>query len=141
MANRAHSSTAASADARTDSSVRSHSGQGRTASNLLMFAAAMLIMIGSFWAFASYPDSPLFWVLGLLLYSLALLLPVGLLRSSTAKKAEGGRSLAMDVPPSTEVGGVARVAEQFDDGPQDARVRDAEVTETHQDDTLGKAVQ
>jgi hypothetical protein len=141
MATRAHSSTDASADTPTGSTVRSHSGQGRTASNLLMFAAAMLIMIGSFWAFASYPDSPLIWVLGLLLYGLALLLPVGLLRSSTTKKVEGGRSLAMDVPPSTEVGGIARVAEQFDDGPQDARVRDAEVTGAHKDDKLGKAVQ
>ena len=101
MANRAQSSTSASADASTGRSggatVRSHSGQGRTVNNLVFLALCMAIMICSFIAFASYPNSPLIWILGLGLYALALLIPVGILQNSTAKKAFGGRTVLMDV--------------------------------------------
>ena len=142
MANRAHSSTSSSAAASTDgASVRSHSGQGRTVNNLLFLVACLAIMVGSFWAFASYPNSPLLWIIGLLLYSLALLVPVTILQSSTAKKVRGGRTLAMDVPSSTEVAGVDTTAQRFDDGPRDIGARDAEVRSEHQDDKLGRATQ
>ncbi|MFI7744820.1 hypothetical protein [Kocuria rhizosphaericola] len=145
MANRAQSSTSTSADASTGrrggTDVRSHSGQGRTVNNLVFLAICMAIMIGSFIAFASYPDSPLVWIVGLLLYTLALLVPVGILQTSTAKKAEGGRTLAMDVPPTTEVAGTPTTAESFPDRPRDIGARDAEVRAEHKDDTLGRATQ
>ncbi|MEX5270548.1 hypothetical protein [Kocuria sabuli] len=144
MANRAHSSTSSSADAPTDdrsTDTRSHSGQGRTVNNLVFLVACLAIMVGSFWAFASYPNSPLLWIIGLLLYSLALLVPVTILQSSTAKKVRGGRTLAMDVPSSTEVAGVDTTAQRFDDGPRDIGARDAEVHSEHKDDKLGRATQ
>ena len=145
MANRAQSSTSASADASTGRSggatVRSHSGQGRTVNNLIFLALCMAIMIGSFIAFASYPNSPLIWFVGLGLYALALLIPVSLLQNSTAKKAEGGRTILMHVPPSTEVAGEPTTAAAFPDPPRNIGTRDAEVRAEHQDDALGKATQ
>ena len=145
MANRAQSSTSASADASTGRSggatVRSHSGQGRTVNNLVFLALCMAIMIGSFIAFASYPNSPLIWIVGLGLYALALLIPVGILQNSTAKKAEGGRTILMHVPPSTEVAGEPTTAAAFPDPPRNIGTRDAEVRAEHQNDTLGKATQ
>ena len=147
MANRAQSSTSASADASTGRSggatVRSHSGQGRTGNNLVFLALCMAIMIGSFIAFASYPNSPLIWILGLGLYALALLIPVGILQNSTAKKAFGGRTVLMDVPSSTEVPamGQGRTAAAFDDGPRDARERDARTAAVHHGDKYGKNVE
>ena len=147
MANRAQSSTSTSADASTGRSggatVRSHSGQGRTVNNLVFLALCMAIMIGSFIAFASYPNSPLIWFIGLGLYALALLIPVSILSNSTAKKALGGRTLVMDVPSSTEVPdmGAERTAAEFDDGPRDIRVRDAQTAAVHHDDKYGKATE
>ena len=145
MANRAQSSTSASAEASTGRSgcatVRSHSGQGRTINNLVFLALCMAIMIGSFIAFASYPNSPLIWFVGLGLYALALLIPVSLLQNSTAKKAEGGRTILMHVPPSTEVAGEPTTAAAFPDPPRNIGTRDAEVRAEHQDDALGKATQ
>ena len=147
MANRAQSSTSASADASTGRSggatVRSHSGQGRTVNNFVFLALCMAIMIGSFIAFASYPNSPLIWILGLGLYALALLIPVGILQNSTAKKAFGGRTVLMDVPSSTEVPamGQSRTAAAFDDGPRDARERDARTASVHHGDKYGKNVE
>ncbi|GEO94635.1 hypothetical protein [Kocuria turfanensis] len=144
MDHRAHSSTSVAADASTGgrgNGTRSHSGQGRTVNNLLFLAACLAIMVGSFWAFASYPNSPLLWIVGLVLYSLALLIPVSILQSSTAKKIRGGRTLAMAVPSSTEVAGVDITAQRFDDGPRDIGARDAEVHSEHKDDKLGRATQ
>ena len=145
MANRAPSSTSASADAstgrRSGADVRSHSGQGRTVNNLVFLALCMAIMIGSFIAFASYPNSPLIWFIGLGLYALALLIPVSILHNSTTKKAEGGRTLAMDVPPTTEVAGEPTTAASFPDAPRDIGTRDAAVRSEHKDDTLGRATQ
>ena len=147
MANRAQSSTSTSADASTGRSggatVRSHSGQGRTVNNLVFLALCMAIMIGSFIAFASYPNSPLIWFIGLGLYALALLIPVSILKTSTAKKAEGGRTLVMDVPSSTEVPamGQGRTAAAFDDGPRDIRERDARTATVHHGDKYGKNVE
>ncbi|MGQ1837336.1 hypothetical protein ACT4S2_02645 [Kocuria turfanensis] len=146
MADRAHASTSTSTDApargRSNGSVtRSHSGQGRLVNNLLFFAACMIIMVGSFWAFASYPNSPLIWFLGLGLYALALLIPVGILQNSTAKKAFGGRTILMDVPPTTEVPGEEPTAQSFDDGPRDIGARDAQVRAEHKDDAFGRATQ
>ena len=145
MANRAQSSTSASAEASTGRSggatVRSHSGQGRTVNNLVFLSLCMAIMIGSFIAFASYPNSPLIWFVGLGLYALALLIPVSLLQNSTAKKAEGGRTILMHVPPSTEVAGEPTTAAAFPDPPRNIGTWDAEVRAEHQDDALGKATQ
>ncbi|MFI7484294.1 hypothetical protein ACH9EU_17990 [Kocuria sp. M1R5S2] len=141
MARRAPSSTSTSTTTGRGQDVRSFSGQGRTLNNLLFLAACMAIMIGSFWAFASYPDNPLVWVIGLLLYGLALLVPVSLLRSSTAKRAEGGRTVAMDVPTTTEVAGAERTAADFGQGPQDVRERDARTAAVHHGDKYGKVVE
>ena len=147
MANRAQSSTSTSADSSTGRSggatVRSHSGQGRTVNNLVFLAVCMAIMIGSFVAFASYPNSPLIWILGLGLYALALLIPVGILQNSTAKKAFGGRTVLMDVPSSTEVPamGEGRTAAAFDDGPRDVRERDSKTAAVHHGDKYGKNVE
>ena len=145
MSNRAQSSTSTSADASTGrsrgSDVRSHSGQGHTVNNLIFLALCMAIMIGSFIAFASYPNSPLIWFIGLGLYALALLVPVSVLHNSTTKKAEGGRTLAMDVPPTTEVAGEPTTAASFPDAPRDIGTRDAQVRAEHKDDALGKATQ
>ena len=145
MANRAQSSTSTSADASTGrrggADVRSHSGQGHTVNNLLFLALCMAIMIGSFIAFASYPNSSLVWFLGLGLYALALLIPVGILHNSTSKKAEGGRTILMHVPPTTEVAGEPTTAASFPDEPRDIGTRDAQVRAQHKDDALGKATQ
>ncbi len=148
MANRAQSSTSTSADATPSgrsggATVRSHSGQGRTVNNLVFLAVCMAIMLGSFLAFASYPNSPLIWFLGLGLYALALLVPVSILHNSTAKKSVGGRAVAMDVPSSTEVPqmGKGRTAAEFDDGPRDIRKRDAHTAAVHHDDKYGKVVE
>ncbi|MFE7629058.1 hypothetical protein [Kocuria sp. NPDC057446] len=145
MANRAQSSSSTSADASTGrrgvADVRSHSGQGHTVNNLLLLALCMAIMIGSFVAFASYPNSPLVWIVGLGLYALALLIPVGILQNSTSKKAEGGRTILMHVPPTTEVAGEPTTAASFPDPPRDIATRDAQVRAEHQDDALGKATQ
>lgn len=146
MATRAQSSTSVSADGSTGvgesgTGVRSYSGQGHLVSNLVFFVLCMVIMIGSFVAFASYPNSPLVWVIGLVLYALSLLIPVGLLQNSTAKKAEGGRTILMHVPPTTEVAGEPTTAESFPDRPRDIGARDAEVRAEHKDDTLGRATQ
>ncbi|WP_424348203.1 hypothetical protein [Kocuria sp. CH-021] len=148
MANRAPSSTSTSATGASTgrsggsgAAVRSHSGQGRTVNNLVFLVVCMAIMIGSFIAFASYPNSPLVWIIGLGLYALALLVPVGILQSSTAKRAEGGRTVAMDVPSTTEVPGVDRTAAAFDDGPRDARERDARTAAVHHHDKYGKATE
>ncbi|MFF0989053.1 hypothetical protein [Kocuria nitroreducens] len=145
MANRAQSSTSTSADTSTGrnrgTDVRSHSGQGRTVNNLIFLALCMAIMIGSFIAFASYPNSPLIWFIGLGLYTLALLIPVGILHNSTAKKSVGGRAVAMHVPPTTEVAGEPTTAASFPDAPRDIGTRDAQVRAEHKDDSLGKATQ
>ena len=148
MANRAPSSTSTSATGASTgrsggrgATVRSHSGQGRTVNNLIFLVACMAIMIGSFIAFASYPDSPLIWIIGLLLYALALLVPVSILQSSTAKRAEGGRTVAMDVPSTTEVAGVDRTAAEFGQGPRDIRERDARTAAVHHDDKYGKVAE
>ncbi|GAA1768623.1 hypothetical protein [Kocuria aegyptia] len=146
MANRAQptsTSSEASAGRRSGggSTVRSHSGQGHTVNNLIFLVLCMAIMIGSFIAFASYPNSPLVWFVGLGLYTLALLIPVGLLRGSTAKKAAGGRSVLMDVPSTTEVSGVDRTAAEFGQGPRDVRERDAHTAAVHHDDKYGKNVE
>ncbi|MFI7581389.1 hypothetical protein [Kocuria kalidii] len=146
MANRAQSSTSVSADGSADArrdgtGVRSHSGQGHLVNNLVFFVLCMAIMIGSFIAFATYPDSPLVWIVGLGLYALALLIPVGILQNSTSKKAEGGRTILMHVPPTTEVAGEPTTAESFPDRPRDIGARDAEVRAEHKDDTLGRATQ
>ncbi|PLC13180.1 hypothetical protein AUQ48_14365 [Kocuria flava] len=126
---------------RSGATVRSYSGQGRTVNNLIFLVLAMAVMIGSFWAFASYPNSPTVWIIGLLLYALALLIPVSLMSSSTAKRAEGGRTLAMDVPPSTEVPGDEPKAAQLGQAPRDPARRDAEVRAEHGDDALGRTTQ
>ncbi|MFE7629057.1 hypothetical protein [Kocuria sp. NPDC057446] len=151
MANRAQSPTSTSADASTGrrsagtggATVRSHSGQGHMVNNLVFLVLCMAIMIGSFVAFASYPNSPLVWIVGLGLYALALLIPVGILQNSTAKKAFGGRTVLMDVPSSTEVPGMdgGRTAAEFDDGPRDVRERDAKTAAVHHDDKYGKTVE
>ncbi|MFI7581395.1 hypothetical protein [Kocuria kalidii] len=147
MANRAQSSTSVSAaDAPTrgrGTTVRSHSGQGHLVNNLVFFVVCMAIMIGSFVAFASYPNSPLIWFVGLGLYALALLIPVAILRNSTAQKAHGGRTVVMDVPSTTEVPdmGAGRTAAEFDDGPRDVRERDAHTADVHHHDKFGKATE
>ncbi|MCD1144978.1 hypothetical protein LQU92_06940 [Kocuria sp. LUK] len=146
MANQAQSSTSTAAEAtpsgrRGGATVRSYSGQGRTVNNLIFLVLAMAVMIGSFWAFASYPNSPTVWIIGLLLYALALLIPVSLMSSSTAKRAEGGRTLAMDVPPTTEVPGDEPKAAQLGQAPRDPARRDAEVRAEHGDDALGRTTQ
>jgi len=135
MARRAQSSTSVSAGTVTseDGQVLSYSGQGRTVNSLIFLALCMAIMVGSFWAFASYPNSPLVWIVGLLLYGLALLIPVGLLSNSTAKRAAGGRSILMDVPPTTEVPGDEPKAAEYAQGPQDIAERDAQIRARHRD--------
>ncbi len=142
MARRAQSSTSVSADASTGdrdgSTVRSYSGQGRTVNNLLFLAACLLIMLGSFWAFASYPDSPVVWIVGLGLYTLALLIPVGLLSNSTTKHTVGGRAVQMDVPPTTEVAGDAPKAAEFGQYARNIDERDAKTHAEHRDDPFAR---
>ena len=143
MARRAQSSTSVPGGtvSRGGTQVLSYSGQGRTVTNLLLLLLCMGVMVGSFWAFASYPDSILIWMVGLVLYAVALLIPVGILSTSTAKKAEGGRTVLMDVPPTTEVHGFGTTAAQFGDEPRDIRERDALTAATHKNDKYGKATQ
>lgn len=141
MADRAHSSTSTSggtSDRTSGTTVRSHSGQGRTVTNLAALLVCVVVMVGSFWAFASYPDSPTLWIAGLLLYSLALLIPVSILRSSTATKVRGGRTVVMDVPTTTEIAGTERTAAAFGGDPGDVRERDAQVHARHKDDAFGR---
>ena len=66
---------------------------------------------------------------------------MGILQNSTAKKAEGGRTILMHVPPSTEVAGEPTTAAAFPDPPRNIGTRDAEVRAEHKNDTLGKATQ
>ena len=75
------------------------------------------------------------------LVSSVVLIPVSLLQNSTAKKAEGGRTILMHVPPSTEVAGEPTTAAAFPDPPRNIGTRDAEVRAEHKDDTLGRATQ
>jgi len=135
MARRAQSSTTVSAagTSRDGGKVQSFSGQGRTVNNLIFLALTMGLMIGSFWAFASYPNSLWLWILGLALYTVALLIPVGLLHNSTAKRAVGGRAILMDVPPTTEVPGDEPKAAAFPQGPQNIAERDARTRAAHRD--------
>lgn len=133
--------TAGPSGDRAGGTVHSHSGQGRTVHNLVFLAVCLAIMLGSFWAFASYPNSPVIWVVGLLLYTLALLVPVTLLHNTTAKRAVGGRAVAMDVPTTTEVAGTEDTAAELGQGTRDTRARDAQVHAEHRDDKYGRAVE
>ena len=140
MARRAQSSTSVSAGTVTseDGQVLSYSGQGRTVNSLIFLALCMAIMVGSFWAFASYPDSPLVWIVGLGLYTLALLIPVGLLSNSTTKHTVGGRAVQMDVPPTTEVAGDAPKAAEFGQYARNIDERDAKTHAEHRDDPFAR---
>lgn len=82
----------------TEAKPRQYSGQGDTVQNLILFVGGMATILISFLLFASYPDSPWLFFVGILVYGLALLVPVAILPSRTAKHAAGGKDIAMHLP-------------------------------------------
>lgn len=95
------SHTVQAENARHDSAnYRQYSGQGETAKNLVLLIGGMITILASFWLFASYPNSVWLFLLGILVYGVALAVPTLIIPGSTAKHAAGGTDITMDLPAS-----------------------------------------
>ena len=77
---------------------RTFSGEGDTIKNLILFLGGMITIVASLWMFASYPNSWWIFLLGIVVYGLALLVPTTLINGATAKHSTGGTELTLDLP-------------------------------------------
>ncbi|MDO4255046.1 MAG: hypothetical protein Q4C81_07885 [Kocuria sp.] len=80
--------------------VRRHSGDGQFVSSLALCLVPIVAILASFWLF-TMPENWGF-VLGILVYSAALLIPTWIISSKTAARSTWGRELTIDVPHSSE---------------------------------------
>ena len=77
---------------------RTFSGEGETLKNVILFGGGIITIVASFWLFASYPNSPWLFLLGILAYGVALFVPTTLISGSTAKHSVGGTDTTLDLP-------------------------------------------
>ncbi|MDO5619089.1 hypothetical protein [Kocuria sp.] len=80
--------------------IRRHSGEGQFVSNIIIWIIPVAAMLASFWLF-TMPENWWF-VVGILAYGAALLIPTLIISGKTASHSTGGRELTIDVPHSTE---------------------------------------
>ena len=81
---------------------RDYSGQGAMLQNWILFGGGMITILASFWMFASYPNSPWLFFLGIIAYGVALAVPTVIFPTRTAKRAPGGTQLTMHLPSGPE---------------------------------------
>lgn len=77
---------------------RTFSGEGDLVKNLILFVGGMVTILGSFWLMASYPNSVWLFLLGIVVYSVALFVPTTVTSGSTTKHAPGGAEITLDLP-------------------------------------------
>ncbi len=75
-----------------------YSGQDDVVKNAILFGGGFITILVSLYLFASYPDSWLLFLLGILAYGLALMVPTTILNGSTAKHSTGGKEVTLDLP-------------------------------------------
>ncbi|MEW1978382.1 hypothetical protein AB0271_08360 [Kocuria palustris] len=78
--------------------VRRHSGEGTGAVSLILLIGAMATILVSFYLFA-FHENWLF-LLGIVVYGAALLVPTGIMASKTRSRPVGGHETALDLPAS-----------------------------------------
>lgn len=77
---------------------RTFSGEGETVKSFVLFIGGMITIVASFWMFASYPNSWWIFLLGILAYGVALLVPTTLISGATAKHSTGGKEVTLHLP-------------------------------------------
>ena len=77
---------------------REYSGQGEGLKNFVLMGGGMITILASFWLFASYPNSFWLFLLGIIVYGVALAVPTAIFPGSTAKHSTGGTDITMDLP-------------------------------------------
>ena len=75
-----------------------YSGEGDVVKNAVLFGGGLITILVSLWLFSSYPDSWLLFLLGILAYGLALMVPTLFLNGSTASHSSGGKQTTLDLP-------------------------------------------
>lgn len=85
-------------DAARRAKPRDYSGQGHMLQNWILFGGGMITIVVSFWMFASYPNSPWLFFIGIMAYGVALAVPTVIFPTRTAKHAPGGKQIAMHLP-------------------------------------------
>ncbi|WP_144793769.1 hypothetical protein [Kocuria palustris] len=76
--------------------VRRHSGEGSAVTSLILLVGAMATILVSFYLFAHH-DNWLF-LLGIVVYGIALLVPTAIMSSRTSGHSTGGLDTVMDGP-------------------------------------------
>lgn len=80
--------------------IRRHSGEGQFISSFVLCMIPVAAILVSFWLF-TMPENLAF-VLGIVIYGAALLIPTWIISSKTASASAGGHQLTLDIPESTE---------------------------------------
>ncbi|NKE09406.1 MULTISPECIES: hypothetical protein [Kocuria] len=80
--------------------IRRYSGEGQGVANFVLWLVPVVAILASFWLF-TMPENWWF-VVGILIYGAALMIPTLIVAGKTAKHSTGGRELTLDVPHSTE---------------------------------------
>lgn len=75
-----------------------YSGEGEIVKNAILFGGGLMTILVSLWLFSTYPESSWLFLLGILAYGLALMVPTLFLSGSTAKHSTGGTDLTLDLP-------------------------------------------
>lgn len=75
-----------------------YSGEGEIVKNAVLFGGGMVTILVSLWLFSTYPDSWWLFMVGILAYGLALMVPTLFLSGATAKHSTGGTEVTLDLP-------------------------------------------
>ena len=75
-----------------------YSGEGEIVKNAILFGGGMVTILVSLWLFSTYPDSWWLFMVGILAYGLALMVPTLFLSGATAKHSTGGTEVTLDLP-------------------------------------------